>query len=76
MHPRVKSFVRLLEREGWAALQAENGRKALENPQDAHSVGRLARPPHARARRILRAREMRAHANGRDIPVVVLTSLD
>ena len=69
-------IVRLLEREGWAALQAENGRKALEILK-AHTPSVVLLDllmPELDGFSVLR--EMRAHAVWRDIPVVVLTSLD
>jgi CheY-like chemotaxis protein len=74
--PTRNMIVRLLEREGWPALQAENGRVALELlEQHTPSVVLLdLLLPEFDGFSVLRA--MRAHPVWRDIPVVVLTSLD
>ncbi len=74
--PTRDMIVRLLEREGWPALQAENGRVALSLlEQHTPSVVLLdLLMPELDGFSVLRA--MRAHAVWRDIPVVVLTSLD
>ena len=69
-------IVRLVEREGWLAVPAENGRRALE-------LLRTFTPslvlldllmPEVDGFSVLR--EMRESAAWRDIPVVVVTSLD
>ena len=69
-------IVRLVEREGWMAVPAENGRRALE-------LLRTFTPslvlldllmPEVDGFSVLR--EMRAHPKWHDIPVVVVTSLD
>ena len=69
-------IVRLVEREGWMAVPAENGRRALE-------LLRTFTPslvlldllmPEVDGFSVLR--EMRAHPKWKDIPVVVVTSLD
>ncbi|HWA09317.1 MAG TPA: response regulator [Opitutaceae bacterium] len=74
--PTRNMIVRLLEREGWPALQAENGRAALglleRNTPSVVLLDLLM--PELDGFAVLRA--MRAHAVWRDIPVVVLTSLD
>jgi signal transduction histidine kinase/CheY-like chemotaxis protein len=69
-------IVRLLDREGWPALEAENGRVALELlKQHTPSVVLLdLLMPELDGFSVLR--EMRANPAWRDIPVVVLTSLD
>jgi CheY-like chemotaxis protein len=69
-------IVRLLEREGWPALQAENGRKAMDLLQKhTPSVVLLdLLMPELDGFSVLR--EMRANPDLADIPVVVLTSLD
>jgi signal transduction histidine kinase/CheY-like chemotaxis protein len=69
-------IVRLLEREGWPSLEAENGRVALELlQQHTPSVVLLdLLMPELDGFSVLR--EMRANPAWRDIPVVVLTSLD
>ena len=74
--PTRNMIVRLLEREGWPALQAENGRIALDLlERHTPSVVLLdLLMPELDGFSVLRA--MRAHAVWRDIPVVVLTSLD
>ena len=74
--PTRNMIVRLLEREGWPALQAENGRVALDLlERHTPSVVLLdLLMPELDGFSVLRA--MRAHAVWRDIPVVVLTSLD
>jgi signal transduction histidine kinase/CheY-like chemotaxis protein len=67
---------RLIEREGWLAVPAENGRRALELLKTfTPSVVLLdLLMPEVDGFSVLR--EMRANAAWRDIPVVVLTSLD
>ena len=69
-------IVRLVEREGWIAVPAEHGRRALE-------LLRTFTPslvlldllmPEVDGFSVLR--QMRAHATWRTIPVVVVTSLD
>jgi CheY-like chemotaxis protein len=67
---------RLIEREGWVAVPAENGRRALELLKTfTPSVVLLdLLMPEVDGFSVLR--EMRAKAEWRDIPVVVLTSLD
>jgi CheY-like chemotaxis protein len=74
--PTRNMIVRVLEREGWPALQAENGRVALDLlERHTPSVVLLdLLMPELDGFSVLRA--MRAHAVWRDIPVVVLTSLD
>ncbi len=74
--PTRNMIVRLLEREGWPALQADNGKVALALlEQHTPSVILLdLLMPELDGFAVLRA--MRAHAVWRDIPVVVLTSLD
>jgi signal transduction histidine kinase/DNA-binding response OmpR family regulator len=74
--PTRNMIVRLIEREGWPALQAENGRVALDLlAKHTPSVVLLdLLMPEVDGFAVLRA--MRAHAVWRDIPVVVLTSLD
>jgi signal transduction histidine kinase/CheY-like chemotaxis protein len=69
-------IVRLLEREGWPSLEAANGRIALELlQQHTPSVVLLdLLMPELDGFSVLR--EMRANPAWRDIPVVVLTSLD
>lgn len=69
-------IVRLLEREGWPALEAENGRVALQLlQQHTPSVVLLdLLMPELDGFSVLR--EMRSNPAWRDIPVVVLTSLD
>jgi signal transduction histidine kinase/DNA-binding response OmpR family regulator len=74
--PSRELIVRLLDREGWPVLQAENGRKALEILQ-AHTPSVVLLDllmPELDGFSVLR--EMRANPAWRDIPVVVLTSLD
>jgi len=69
-------IVRLLDREGWIAMEAENGRKALEMLK-VHTPSVVLLDllmPELDGFSVLR--EMRAHPEWRDIPVVVLTSLD
>ena len=67
---------RLIEREGWLAVPAENGRRALELLKTfTPSVVLLdLLMPEVDGFSVLR--EMRANPAWRDIPVVVLTSLD
>jgi len=67
---------RLIEREGWIAVPAENGRRALELLKTfTPSVVLLdLLMPEVDGFSVLR--EMRANPAWRDIPVVVLTSLD
>ncbi len=74
--PTRDMIVRLLEREGWPILQAQNGRVALEILQKTTpSVVLLdLLMPEMDGFAVLRS--MRAHVSWRDIPVVVLTSLD
>ncbi|HEY0968439.1 MAG TPA: response regulator [Opitutaceae bacterium] len=74
--PSREVIVRLLEREGWASLSAENGRKAIELLKlHTPSVVLLdLLMPEMDGFSVLR--EMRANPVWRDIPVVVLTSLD
>ena len=74
--PTRNMIVRLIEREGWPALQAENGKVALDLlAKHVPSVVLLdLLMPEVDGFAVLRA--MRAHAVWRDIPVVVLTSLD
>jgi signal transduction histidine kinase/CheY-like chemotaxis protein len=69
-------IVRLLEREGWPSLEAANGRIALELlQQHTPSVVLLdLLMPELDGFSVLR--EMRSNPLWRDIPVVVLTSLD
>ncbi|HEX2853013.1 MAG TPA: response regulator [Opitutaceae bacterium] len=69
-------IVRLLDREGWPAIEAENGRVALELLKEhTPSVVLLdLLMPELDGFSVLR--EMRANPAWRDIPVVVLTSLD
>jgi signal transduction histidine kinase/CheY-like chemotaxis protein len=69
-------IVRLLDREGWPSIEAENGRVALELLKDhTPSVVLLdLLMPELDGFSVLR--EMRANPAWRDIPVVVLTSLD
>src|SRR5262249_26268347 len=74
--PTREMIVRLLEREGWPILQASNGKMAVELLQkNTPSVVLLdLLMPEMDGFAVLRT--MRANANWRDIPVVVLTSLD
>jgi signal transduction histidine kinase/DNA-binding response OmpR family regulator len=74
--PSREVIVRLLEREGWASLSAENGRKAIDLLKlHTPSVVLLdLLMPEMDGFSVLR--EMRANPAWRDIPVVVLTSLD
>ena len=67
---------RLVEREGWMAVPAENGRRALDLLKTfTPSVVLLdLLMPEVDGFSVLR--EMRAHPEWREIPVVVLTSLD
>jgi CheY-like chemotaxis protein len=67
---------RLIEREGWLAVPAENGRRALELLKTfTPSVVLLdLLMPEVDGFSVLR--EMRGNPAWRDIPVVVLTSLD
>src|ERR1035437_3995769 len=67
---------RLIEREGWVAVQAENGRRALDLLKTfTPSVVLLdLLMPEVDGFSVLR--EMRANLEWREIPVVVLTSLD
>ncbi len=67
---------RLVEREGWLAVPAENGRRALDLLKTfTPSVVLLdLLMPEVDGFSVLR--EMRANPQWRDIPVVVLTSLD
>ena len=69
-------IVRLVEREGWMAIPAENGRKALELLKTfTPSLVLLdLLMPEVDGFAVLR--EMRSSATWRDIPVVVVTSLD
>ncbi len=69
-------IVRLLQREGWTSLEAENGQVALDLLRDnIPSVVLLdLLMPQLDGFSVLR--EMRANPLWRDIPVVVLTSLD
>jgi signal transduction histidine kinase/CheY-like chemotaxis protein len=69
-------IVRLLDREGWPSLEAANGRIALDLlQQHTPSVVLLdLLMPELDGFSVLR--EMRANPAWRDIPVVVLTSLD
>jgi CheY-like chemotaxis protein len=74
--PTRVMVARLIEREGWLALQAENGRRALEMLKKfTPSVVLLdLLMPEIDGFAVLR--EMRANPAWREIPVVVLTSLD
>jgi signal transduction histidine kinase/DNA-binding response OmpR family regulator len=74
--PTRVMVARLIEREGWLAVQAENGRRALELLKTfTPSVVLLdLLMPEVDGFAVLR--EMRANASWREIPVVVLTSLD
>ena len=74
--PTRVMVARLIEREGWLALQAENGRRALEMLKKfTPSVVLLdLLMPEIDGFAVLR--EMRANPAWRGIPVVVLTSLD
>jgi CheY-like chemotaxis protein len=74
--PTRVMVARLIEREGWLALQAENGRRALEMLKKfTPSVVLLdLLMPEVDGFAVLR--EMRANPAWREIPVVVLTSLD
>ena len=69
-------IVRLVEREGWMASPAENGRKALDLLKTfTPSLVLLdLLMPEVDGFAVLR--EMRSSATWRDIPVVVVTSLD
>ena len=74
--PTRVMVARLIEREGWLAVQAENGARALELLKTfTPSVVLLdLLMPEVDGFAVLR--EMRANDSWRDIPVVVLTSLD
>jgi CheY-like chemotaxis protein len=74
--PTRVMVARLIEREGWLAVQAENGRRALELLRTfTPSVVLLdLLMPEVDGFAVLR--EMRANPAWREIPVVVLTSLD
>ncbi len=74
--PTRVMVARLLEREGWLAVQAENGRRALGMLKTfTPSVVLLdLLMPEVDGFTVLR--EMRANPAWRSIPVVVLTSLD
>jgi CheY-like chemotaxis protein len=74
--PTRLMVTRLVEREGWLAVPAENGRRALELLKTfTPSVVLLdLLMPEVDGFSVLR--EMRANPEWRDIPVVVLTSLD
>jgi len=74
--PTRDMIVRLVEREGWMAIPAENGRKALELLKTfTPSLVLLdLLMPEVDGFAVLR--EMRSSATWRDIPVVVVTSLD
>jgi signal transduction histidine kinase/DNA-binding response OmpR family regulator len=74
--PTRVMIARLIEREGWLAMQAENGRRALDLLKTfTPSVVLLdLLMPEVDGFTVLR--EMRANPAWRRIPVVVLTSLD
>jgi signal transduction histidine kinase/DNA-binding response OmpR family regulator len=74
--PTRDMIVRLVEREGWMAIPAENGRKALELLKTfTPSLVLLdLLMPEVDGFAVLR--EMRASLKWREIPVVVVTSLD
>jgi len=74
--PTRLMVTRLVEREGWVAVPAENGRRALDLLKSfTPSVVLLdLLMPEVDGFSVLR--EMRAHPDWKDIPVVVLTSLD
>ncbi len=74
--PSRDVVIRLLEREGWTAIAAENGRRALDLLK-THKPSVILLDllmPELDGFSVLR--EMRANPDWRDIPVVVLTSLD
>jgi len=74
--PTREMVVRLLEREGWSVLSAEDGNEALAQLQQ-HTPALILLDllmPNLDGFGVLR--EMRAHDAWRDIPVVVVTSLD
>ena len=74
--PTREVIVRLLERENWPIIEAENGRRALDLMQtQAPSLVVLdLLMPELDGFGVLRA--MRVNPDWRDIPVVVLTSID
>jgi len=74
--PTREVIVRLLTRENWPVVQAENGRQAIEIMQAAPPSLVLLDllMPELDGFGVLRA--MRVNPDWRDIPVVVLTSID
>jgi CheY-like chemotaxis protein len=74
--PTREVIVRLLERENWPIIEAENGRRALDlmQTQPPSLVVLDLLMPELDGFGVLRA--MRVNPDWRDIPVVVLTSID